>query len=242
MADIETGVSFFVSGMGEFANVPSVARPFVFQVCSRQMILSASAAAETFQGASVLAKEVDEPETLRSIYQIAAEISRRSAKHSTEFLAATPASDCVDSARYDPPADRGLVLDLTFDVTRSAIDLTAQFAERAGGIAADAWSAIPPAIEKLDSESALKLMRRAASFLERGGGTRSTCLSRAARSCASFPKCFDDWIDLLWAVAAHGNAGLVAFIRASPPFFQTLAAQNLGAPQRARAPRDDADA
>ena len=85
MADIESGVSFFVSGLGDFANVPSVARPFVFQVCSRQMTLSASAAAETFRGASLLAREIGDSEVLRSIYQIASEISRRSAKHSSEF-------------------------------------------------------------------------------------------------------------------------------------------------------------
>lgn len=39
------------------------------------------------------------------------------------------------------------------------------------------------------------------------------------------PECFDEWIDLLWTVAPHGNAGLVAFIRSSPAFFQTIAAQ-----------------
>src|SRR5262249_10158505 len=41
----------------------------------------------------------------------------------------------------------------------------------------------------------------------------------------SLPECFDDWIDLLWTVASHGNAGLVAFMRTSPAFFQTIAAR-----------------
>ena len=82
MADIESGVSFFVNGVVEFAQVPAVARPFVFQVCSRQLTLSPTAAAETFHGAPALAKEISNAETLRSIYQIASEISRRSAKHS----------------------------------------------------------------------------------------------------------------------------------------------------------------
>ncbi|HEY6046704.1 MAG TPA: VWA domain-containing protein [Pyrinomonadaceae bacterium] len=223
MADIESGVSFFVSGVVEFANVPAVARPFVFQVCSRQMTLSASAAAETFHGAAALAKEISDAETLRSIYQIASEVSRRSAKHSGEFLKATPVV-MARLASHDPPANAGGT-DLTFSVTRSAIELTAQFAERAGGIAADAWSAIPPAIEKLDSEQALKLMRRAASFLERGGGTALNVLESGGEILRVFPECFDEWIDLLWTVAAQGNAGLVAFTRASPPFFQTIAGQ-----------------
>ena len=85
----------------------------------------------------------------------------------------------------------------------------------------DTW-----AIEKLDAESALKLMRRAASFLERGGGTALNVLESGGEILRVLPECFDAWIDLLWTVAAHGNAGLVAFIRASPPFFQTIAGQN----------------
>src|ERR1044072_3130948 len=32
MSDVETGVSFFVAGPGDFAQVPSLVRPFVFQV------------------------------------------------------------------------------------------------------------------------------------------------------------------------------------------------------------------
>ncbi len=226
MSDIETGVSFFVAGANDFAEVPVIARPFVFQVCSRQMTLSASAAAETFQNASVLAKGIADAEVLRSIYQIASEISRRSAKHSTEFLKATPGGIAALNA-FDPAAAGGT--DLASSATsliHSAIDLTAQFAERAGGIAADAWSAIPRAIERLDAESALKLMRRAGSFLERGGGTALNVLECGGEILRILPDCFDDWIDLLWTVAAHGNAGLVAFIRASPPFFEAIAFQH----------------
>src|SRR5436190_23340356 len=48
MTDVENGVSFFIGGVDDFAKVPSLARPFVFQVCARQMILSATIAAETF--------------------------------------------------------------------------------------------------------------------------------------------------------------------------------------------------
>ena len=86
MAEVEDGVSFFVAGLADFDHVPPVTRPFVFQVCSRQMTLSARTAAETFRNAPALAKQVSRPELLRSIYEIASEISRRSAKHSSDFL------------------------------------------------------------------------------------------------------------------------------------------------------------
>ena len=36
------------------------------------------------------------------------------------------------------------------------------------------------------------------------------------------PEIFDEWIALLWVVAAHGNASLVAFVRSSPGFIRLL--------------------
>jgi len=222
MAEVEDGVSFFVAGLGEFAQVPPAARPFVFQVCSRQMTLSAKTAAETFRHAPALAGQVRQPELLRSIYEIAGEISRRSAKHSSDFLNATPAvvDRLIKLDAYDPPADAGGTDLIT---ARAGITLASAFAARAGGIAADAWVALPQAIDKLAADPALKLMRRATSFLERGGAAALNLLIAGGEILRTLPECFDDWIDLLWAVASHGNAGLVAFIRTSPAFFQTLA-------------------
>jgi nitric oxide reductase activation protein len=236
MGDVENGVSFFTNGLGDFNNLPTAARPFVFQVCARQMILSASTAAETFRNAPLLADKIREPQLLRSIYEVAAEISRRSAKHSADFLNAAPAvidrltrsagpslsgglAPTAARARSDPHRNS------TGAITRAAIDLASAFAERAGGIAADAWTALPDAVDRLDAEPALKLMRRAATFLERGGAAALHLLIAGGEVLRTLPECFDEWIDLLWAVASHGNAGLVAFIRSSPAFFQTLAAQ-----------------
>ncbi|HVS81017.1 MAG TPA: hypothetical protein VHE60_04725, partial [Pyrinomonadaceae bacterium] len=222
MAEVEDGVSFFVAGMGEFGKVPQATRPFVFQVCSRQMTLSATTAAETFRNAPALAEQVDQPELLRSIYEIAAEISRRSAKHSAEFLNAAPVVIAgLLKLEANDPAAYASGTDLI--TTRAAINLTSAFAERAGGIAADAWAALPQAIDKLAADQALKLMRRATSFLERGGAAALNILIAGGEILRTLPESFDDWIDLLWAVASHGNAGLVAFIRSSPAFFQTLA-------------------
>lgn len=232
MAEVEEGVSFFVAGMTDFDQVPAAARPFVFQVCSRQMTLSARTAAETFHNAPALARQVSQPELLRSIYEIASEISRRSAKHSSDFLNAAPAvatrlralekfsgglppSDSETRAGSSPP--------LNNEIIGAAIALASAFAERAGGIAADAWASLPQAIDKLTADQALKLMRRATSFLERGGAAALNILVAGGEILRTLPECFDDWIDLLWAVASHGNAGLVAFIRTSPAFFQTLA-------------------
>ncbi len=208
MSEVEEGVSFFAAGVGDFERVPPSARPF--------------------------------PESLRSIYEVAAEISRRSAKHSAEFLNATPMvmarlQESSRPARFSgrlPAADRKLEAGSSpplnkedeprTDVTRAAIDLTAAFAERAGGIAADAWASLPEALAGLDAGPALKLMRRATSFLERGGAAALNVLIAGGEILRALPESFDDWIDLLWSVASHGNAGLVAFVRASPAFFQSI--------------------
>ncbi|HEY5073844.1 MAG TPA: hypothetical protein VII34_04045, partial [Pyrinomonadaceae bacterium] len=241
MSDVESGVTFFTSGPGEFSNVPPATRPFVFQVCARQMILSATTAAETFRQAPLLAEKIGDSELLRSIYEVAAEISRRSAKHSSDFLNAAPV--VVErlrkhrSAKFRgglPPADSEWMAgsspplngsESSSEITVAAIDLAAAFAERAGGIAADAWAAIPGAIERLEADQILKLTRRAASFLERGGAAALHLLIAGGEILRTLPECFDEWIDLLWSVASHGNAGLVAFVRSSPAFFQTIAAQ-----------------
>ena len=223
MNEVENGVSFFTAGVGEFTDVPPAARPFVFQVCARQMILSASAAADTFRNAPLLAKTIGDGEMLRSLYEVAAEISRRSAKHSADFLTAAPF--VVErllkfESNYPPAAGSGSGL----TVPPAAMALAAAFAERAGGIAADAWSALPDAIDQLASDQVLKLMRRSINFLERGGAAALHVLIAGGDILRSLPECFDEWIDLLWAVASHGNAGLVAFVRSSPQFFQTIAA------------------
>jgi nitric oxide reductase activation protein len=223
--DLENGVSFFTAGIGEFRNVPPAARPFVFQVCARQMILSATTAAETFRNAPLLAEKIGDSELLRSIYEVAAEISRRSAKHSADFLNAAPV--VVERLRKHPPLNKEFPngSEPASDITGAAIELASAFAERAGGIAADAWVAIPGAIERLEADQILKLTRRAASFLERGGAAALHLLIAGGEILRTLPECFDDWIDLLWSVASHGNAGLVAFVRSSPAFFQTIAAQ-----------------
>src|SRR5205807_5902903 len=111
------------------------------------------------------------------------------------------------------------------EIIGAAIELARTFAEHAGGIAADAWASLPGAIDRLSSEQSLRLMRRAVNFLERGGAAALNLLIAGGDILRTLPECFDDWIDLLWTVAAHGNAGLVAFIRASPVSFQTIAAQ-----------------
>ena len=225
MTDVETGVSFFIAGLGEFVKVPPSARPFVFQVCARQMILSPATAAETFRGAAALAEGINDAGSLRSVYEVAGSISRRSAKHSAEFLQRTPkvfaALNSGDLFGAGLPLTDAASAE---DFSRSAIDLARAFAEHAGGIAADAWDSLPAAIDRLSAEQSLRLMKRAMNFLERGGAVGLHMLIAGGEVLRTLAVCFEEWTELLWTIAPHGNAALVAFIRASPTFFQNIAA------------------
>src|SRR5438132_619402 len=212
MSNSETAIDFFNAGVASFGEIPQTARPFVFQICSRQAMLSSSAAIETFRRAPLLAQEISDSALLCSIFEIAAEISRRSAKHSADFLNAAPAvATCLRDLNQDEA------------IKQSALKLAAAFAARAGGIASDAWSALPAAISKLDEANALKLFECAGSFLERSGSAAIQLLIAGGEVMRALPEVFDEWIDLLWTVAGEGNASAVAFIRAGPPFFQAIA-------------------
>src|SRR5205085_2713055 len=197
------------------------ARPLIFQVCSRQMTLSSSVALDTFKSAPALAHYITDADVLRSIFEVAAEISKRSAKHSADFLKATPR---VARRIRDFGADSPRLF-------RAAVSLASAFAARAGGIASDAWTAMPAALAGQTVENALALLRRAGDFLERGGGAALHVLVAGGEVFRTLSEAFDDWINLLWAVAEHSNASLIAFIRSSPTLFQTLANEK----ERARA-------
>jgi hypothetical protein len=48
-------------------------------------------------------------------------------------------------------------------------------------------------------------MKRASDFLERGGAPALQVLLSGGQVLRALPECFDDWIDLLWAIAPQGK-------------------------------------
>src|SRR5258705_8758749 len=86
MSDFESAVTFFAEGIGGLRNLPRSLHASIFQLCSRQMTLSTAVGRETFRKIPLLAAAIADPELFQSVLEIAAEVSRRSAKHSSEFL------------------------------------------------------------------------------------------------------------------------------------------------------------
>ncbi|CAN5726484.1 hypothetical protein BH18ACI4_BH18ACI4_14630 [soil metagenome] len=216
IGDVETAISFFLAGVSDLKAVPPDARAIVFQLCSRQMILSAPIATVTLRKVGALSEALNDSETLVSTLETAAEISRRSAKHSADFLAATPLVIQYLN-KFDDRA-----------VKPRALLLASAFAFRAGGIAAEAWEAMPTALASLKSEAALQLLERTGDFLERGGGGALHLMRSGGEVLRILPELFDDWIKLLCGVAQHGNASLVAFVRSTQQFVSGFLAPHAG--------------
>src|SRR5205823_5041359 len=202
MADVETGVAFITSGVGELSEVPRGARLLLLQVCARQLTLSTSIALETYRGAGRLARAVGDEELLRRVFEVALEVSRRSAKHSADFLSATPDVAARLSSFREEDDEKPAVENLDeatggVRVWREALALADAFALRVGGIAADMWAALPSAVERLSADDALRLFRQAESFLDRGGTAALNVLVAGGEVLRLVPGVFDEWGALL---------------------------------------------
>ncbi|MEP6741903.1 MAG: VWA domain-containing protein [bacterium] len=213
MSEVETAISFFAAGVAELQPLSREARASLFQLCSRQLGLSTAIASNTFHSAPALANSFANPVFLTAVFEVASDIARRSARHSAEFLSKTP--EVVKRLEGFP----------TPEIMQKAIEMAAGFASRAGGIAADAWAALPQALENLNNDEAIRLLDQTIAFLERGGGAALQLLQVGGEILRVLPEVFAEWLQLLWAVAQHGNASLVAFVRSSPRFVRSLISQ-----------------
>jgi nitric oxide reductase NorD protein len=238
-ADVETGAAFLASGASELASVPRGARLALLQLCARQLSLSTSTALETYRAAPSAARAVQDAERLRRVFEVALEISRRSARHGADFVNATVnASARLDE--FDAKVDEGAAVENRDGhavdnqepvagspseerVWDAALSLAQTFAQRVGGLAADMWAALPGAVESLKAGDALRLFRQSESFLDRGGAAALHVLIAGGEVLRLFPAAFDAWGALLRSVAAHNNASLVALARTGPPALRALA-------------------
>ncbi|HEY8410381.1 MAG TPA: VWA domain-containing protein [Pyrinomonadaceae bacterium] len=216
MADYESALAFFSEGVESLRGIAPDLRPALLLLCTRQMVLSTIVGRETLHAVPVLSAELNDDALLGSIIDIATEIARRSAKHSAEFVhASNTVSREIKSFNNEA-------------VTAAALALAGAFAARAGGIAADAWAVIPESLAELSATDALRLLTTANDFLERGGNAALHILIAGGEILRRAPEIFDEWIALLWVVATHGNASLVAFVRSSPSFIRLLNADTHG--------------
>ncbi len=215
MGNAELGAKFFSDGVGGLKFVPEKTRPLVFQICTRQLVLSSSIALETFEMIPRLAKEINDDRLLSDFLKLASEIANRSAKHSSDFLHRTP-EVCEALKKFGDDKNK---------VSKSVVALAANFANRTGGMTADLWTHLPESLKKISAENAVRLMEKGREFLEYGGSVTLHFVSAGSDVLQKTDKVFDKWCACLELIAKNGNAILIAFLRATPKFFgqiQTL--------------------
>lgn len=209
MGSADTAVKFFADGVTGLKHLPEHTRSAVFQICTRQLVLSSSIALETFHLVPVIAKQIKDEKLLTDVLNLTVEIAQRSAKHSAEFLEHTPAvADAL--ARFGE--EKASVAD-------SVLSLASQFANRTGGMTADLWANLPGSLVKLTAQNTVLLMQRAGEFLEFGGSVTLHFVSSGSDVLAATEAAFEDWCILSRTIAGHGNAVLISFLRATPKFF-----------------------
>ena len=210
MGNAATGAAFFSGGVDQLAGVPEPAKALVFQICTRQLILSSSIALETFALIPTLAEEVSDDHLITEILQLALEIAIRSAKHSSDFLQKTPRV----AEELNKFAER------KHDVAAPVVKLASTFAGRTGGMTADLWTQLPDSLDGLTAERAIALTERAIEFLEFGGSVTLHFVTSGSAVLQNAEDAFDDWCSVLKKIARQGNAVLIAFLRVTPKFFK----------------------
>ncbi len=211
MGSAELGAKFFGIGVSGLKHVAPEARPLVFQICIRQLVLSSSISLETFELVPKIAKDVDDERLFAEILRLASEVANRSAKHSADFLRATPeVAKALKRFPDNAAAD-------------ACLALASDFAGRTGGMTADLWTNLPEALNRLTPDSAVRLMTTASRFLDFGGSVTLHFVSAGSIVLEKAAEVFTVWTDVLERVAKQGNAVLITFLRATPRFFAQLA-------------------
>ncbi len=215
MGSADVGVAFFSKGVDGLTAVPEKVRSTIFQICSRQLVLSSSIALETFSFVPKLAAGIKDRKFLEDVLVLAAEISARSAKHSSEFLHRTP-EVARALLRFEDRSD---------EVGRAVVALAGVFANKTGGMTADLWSNLSATLDKINADNVLVLMRHSVEFLEFGGSVTLHFVSSGGDVLAAAPAAFDDWCILARTIAGYGNAVLISFLRSTPRFFASFDAR-----------------
>ncbi len=212
MGSSDTGVKFFSEGVDSLKKIAKDARSAIFQVCTRQLVLSSSIALETYYLIPDIAAAVTNKKLLTDILNLAVEIAQRSAKHSADFLEHTPAvANALARFENDAPT-----------VAEAVLDLASNFANRTGGLTADLWQNLPESLHEMSAENAVILMNRSNEFLEFGGSVTLHFVASGSKVLSLDKGAFGDWCSVSREIARHGNAVLISFLRATPKFFGSL--------------------
>ena len=212
----EAAIAFFQSSNATLEAIPYEMRSPVLRLVNKQAALSANTAAESFNSAPQVISTIGDQETVAQILTICLELARHSVKHSNDLFLAAP--QVMSQIEASGNAQHGL--------TERALKLTAAFAFRSGGTAADFFSELPAVITAADQASVEKLFEITETYLDRSGGVALQYFKAASRVLTIAGKdSFERWTALAKRVGMQGNAASYHFMKQSPHIVAELAAR-----------------
>jgi hypothetical protein len=210
----ETAIAFFQASNATLEAIPEEMRSPVLRLINKQAALSANTAAESFSSAPNVIGAISDHENVAQILTICLELARHSVKHSNDLFLAAPQVMSQIEAHSDP------------ELTKRALKLTAAFAFRSGGTAADFFSELPAVISAADRASVQRLFDITESYLDRSGGVALQYFKAASRVLTIAGKeSFERWTALAKRVGMQGNAASYHFMKQSPHIVAELAAR-----------------
>src|SRR6266511_2100437 len=246
LSSAEEAGDFFRFSNEVLAALPERLRSLLIALCSKQIVLSPTAALATFRNAPRMVASLGEERSASRLFKIAVEVAHRSVKHSTEVLTAAPqalkALRSFDSGGADATAPESIGDSGAPESPMDAVlDLAESFAQRTGATAAEFLSAVGEGLDFIQSQSdVVELCKQTANFLERGGATALQYF-RSARSVIEIggASSFEKWNRVTRKVADEGNAIVYDFLKLTPKVLATIrVTQRKRAPERVNAVLD----
>jgi hypothetical protein len=242
LSSAEEAGDFFRFSNEVLAALPESLRSLLIALCSKQIVLSPTAALATFRNAPRMVTSLGEERSASRLFKIAVEVAHRSVKHSTEVLTAAPqalkALRSFDSGGVNATATESSRGESPMD---AVLDLAESFAQRTGATAAEFLSAVGEGLDFIQSQSdVVELCKQTANFLERGGATALQYF-RSARSVIEIggAPSFEKWNRVTRKVADEGNAIVYDFLKLTPKVLATIrVTQRKRAPERVNAVLD----
>ncbi len=213
----EAAFDFFQSSPVTLEAIPEDLRSSVLRLANKQAALSANTAIETFKSAPRTISSIRDHESTRQVLNIALELARHSVKHSNDLFSSAPQIVAQMRAAAGPDGE---------EIQARALALTAAFAFRSGGTAAEFFTELPSAIATTRRESLQSLFEITESYLDRSGGVALQYFKAASRVLAiAGDDSFRRWTSLARRVALQGNAASYHFMKASPQIVGDLASR-----------------
>jgi nitric oxide reductase NorD protein len=210
----ESAATFFQSSAGVIDGISEDLRSPVLRLVNKQAALSANTAMESFRAAPQIIAAIGDHELAAQLLTISLELARHSVKHSHDLFLAAPEVLAALTAKSDDA------------LVRRALALTASFAYRSGGTAAEFFADLPAVFNTSERASVEKLFDITESYLDRSGGVALQYFKAASRVLTlAGVASFERWTDLAKRVALQGNAASYHFMKQSPQIIAELAAR-----------------